>query len=131
MTEAESKALIGWLSGSDTGMSSKSLAREFAGEAMRSERSYPSDPSDLARCIRLIDLIPGVRGAVDSLAAKSVYWKGLAPEWDRLTALWREEQPTGQAPRTYAAMKAILNPIEDADTKVIRLAPGVTMSFGR
>lgn len=130
MTEAERKALIGWLSGDDTGMSSKTLAREFAGEAMRGERSYPSDSADLGRCVRLIDLIPGVRRAVDSLAAKSVYWKALAPEWDRLAALYREERASGRCPKTYDAMKAILNPIEDADSKVIRMSPGVTMRFG-
>lgn len=128
MTDELNSRVREWLNGSDTGSSSIALAREAAG--MGGDAAHPHDGSDLGRCLRLIARIPEVRGAVDTLAAKDAYWKALAPEWDTLKALYIEEmqKPTG---KTYKAMRALLDPVEKADKRVIRIGPGITMRFGR
>ena len=132
MSEIDHKALSAWFMGDDTGSSSKSLAREYAGEGPEATWGigYPSDPADLGRCLRLIERIPGVRAAVDTLAVKSRYWKVLAPEWDRLAALYASETDAGR-PKTYAAMRKLLDAAVDADPRAVRLGNGITMSFGR
>lgn len=125
MDDVKSK-IRAWMDGTDTGMSSKSLAREAAGIPER-EISHPHDTADLGRCLRLIARIPEVRAAVDGLAAKDAYWKALAPEWDRLTRLYIDATATEKWKPVYSAMRAVLDPVEKADKRVIRLGNGITM----
>jgi len=133
MTPNEQQALLEWFAAGDTGTSSKTLANEFAG--LPQDRtwgvSHPSDGGDLGRCVRLIDKIPGVRSAVDALAAKDKYWKALAPEWDRLVGIYRDEAASRRLERTYDAMRAVLDPIQRADPNVIVLGKGASVRFGR
>lgn len=128
-------ALLEWFSGGDTGLSSEALANEFAGLPHDKDFgiNYPRDGSDLGRCVRLIDRIPPVRDAVEKLAARNKYWAALAPEWDRLVTLYRAEiaENPRSAPKTYAAMRAVLDPVQAADPSVVVIGPGITMGRGR
>lgn len=109
MTGEEQK-IVEWLSGSDTGVSSKALAFAFLGETYFRARFAPADPADLGRCLRLIRLVPQVREMVDELAGYGhKEWERLAPHWDELTALFESEKghPLGKAPKTYQRMQEI------------------------
>jgi hypothetical protein len=71
---------------------------------------HPHDPSDLLRCINYWT------GSTDDLrekmAGRSIYWDRLLPHWDDLVSLLHDEMATrtdGMAPRTYKAMKRVLN----------------------
>lgn len=118
-----------WLNGTDTGSSSRALAHEAAG--MTGDTSHPHDPSDLGRCLRLIARVPEARAAVDALAEKNPYWKALAPEWDNLKALYISEMDDPKGGRkTYAAMRALLDPVEKADKRVFQIGKGVSIRIG-
>lgn len=130
MTEDEKDRLISWLAGDDTGASSKALAHAAAGVPGK-DQSHPHDPSDLGRCIRLIEAVPTVRAAVDTLAATGAYWKALAPKWDELTALYHAERQSGTCPKTYDAMRALLDPVESSDRHLFRMGGGVSVRFGQ
>lgn len=76
-------------------------------------RDHPHDPSDLLRCINYC-----ARAAISTdklrtrMAGRSTEWDRLLPEWDSLADLLRHEMDTrtdGNAPRTYAEMKRVLN----------------------
>lgn len=120
-----------WLNGTDVGQSSKSLAYEAA-DLPGDRSNYPHDPSDLGRCLRLIARVPEVRAAVEALAEKSPYWKALAPEWDNLKALYISEMDDPRGGRkTYAAMRALLDPVEKADKRVFQIGKGVSIRIGQ
>lgn len=120
-----------WLASNDTGMSSEALCGHMLGKAdKRWATAYPSDPDDLGRCLRLLALIPEWKPRVPEMAVHGRYWAALVPRWDELEALMAAEtEGKGTDGKTYALMKSILNPIEDADPNVVRFAPGVTMRF--
>ena len=122
-----SDAVLKWLGGRDTGLSSKAIALTFLGHPPdRASTSYPHDSNDFGRCYRLIKLAPEARSAVDALGANhGPYWKALAAERDRLTALYETNEHG-----VYEAIQAIVHPVEDADTKVVRLGGGAVMRFG-
>lgn len=128
MTDAEQRLILEWFAAGDCGLSSRALANEFAGlpQEKRWGISHPHDGGDLGRCVRLIDRVPAARAAVDALAGKNKYWAALAPEWDRLTAAWRSG-----ASDVYPMMRAILDPIDRADPKVVQLGNGASVRFGR
>lgn len=120
-----------WLNGTDAGQSSKSLAYEAA-DLPGDRSNYPHDPSDLGRCLRLIARVPEVRSAVDALADKSPYWKALAPEWDRLKALYISEMNDPKGGRkTYDAMRALLEPVEKADKRLFQIGKGISIRISQ
>jgi len=75
--------------------------------------NHPHDPSDLLRCVNYCES----RGiSTDALrirmTGRSTQWARLMPEWDHLVWLLRHEMETRTdrtAPRTYAAMKRVLD----------------------
>ena len=74
--------------------------------------NHPHDPSDLRRCLDYCEGRLSTDDLRTRMAGRSVYWDRLLPEWDNLAALLRHEIDTrkdGTAPRTYAAMKRVLN----------------------
>lgn len=115
-----------WIAGRDTGASSKALWAVMMGS--KPERhAYPSDGGDLGRCMRLLDAVPEWKPRIGEMAAISPYWAALVAEWPKLERLHAADDHKA----TYAAMKAILNPIEDKDPGIIRLGGGMSMRFGR
>lgn len=106
------KKVMEWCFSSDTGISSERLAAEFLGVEYKRRwgSTTPSDPSDLGRCLRLIELVPSVRSAVDSLALKSERWAKAAAIWDDITQMMKDEvginwENGKSAPKTYELMK--------------------------
>lgn len=112
-----------WIVSRDTGASSKALWAVMMGQ--KSDGSYPHDGSDIGRCFRLLDAVPEWRARLPEMAAVSAYWAALVKNWDELEGLHREPGPA-----LYRRMRQLLDPIEKADPRVIRMGNGITMRFG-
>jgi hypothetical protein len=102
-----------WLSGDDTGLSSKSLSREFLGLPHDNGISHPHDPADIGRCFRLIEKCPSVRNAVNTLGGKCRIWRNLAERWDEIYRSMGNEvgihwEKASSAPKTYELMCDII-----------------------
>lgn len=106
----------------DTGLSSMALAAAFLG-VKGLDPDHPTDPSDLGRCLRLIALVPAVRGCVDTLAGRSRQWAALAAIWDDLADLMEAEvgidwRKGGRAYKTYDAMQKALGRHSDTELTI-------------
>lgn len=110
---------VAWLTGGDTGTSSKTIWFVMMGRES-TERYFwpspPSDPSDFGRCHRLLRLMPSWRQRLPEVSAKYPKWQGLVEHWDELTSLYEDELANGQknkhgermATKTYERMKQLL-----------------------
>lgn len=97
-----------WLASDDTGTSSRYLLQEtIAPQMMPQATAWPADPSDFGRCIRLMEAVPLVREKLSWMAVDGGVWKNLVENWPELENLYREELPTGKAPKLYVRMKEI------------------------
>jgi hypothetical protein len=108
---AEASAVIDWLLSDDTGESSKCIVSQLVGGGQRT--SHPYDPDDLGRCVRLLRLVPSLRGRLPAMACVSRQWAALVGAWDELeTTLCAElggyPARYGSAPKTYALMQRLL-----------------------
>ena len=86
-------AVAEWLTGRDTGVSSKYMASvAIAGKVTKSEwpDATPSDAPDLGRCVRLIEKAPTVRNCFPILRQASPVWAAYVDHWDELTTLWHQ-----------------------------------------
>lgn len=99
------------------GASSKCIARHMMG--LPTDGSYPHDAGDFGRCEDLLNAAPELRSRMAEMASVNEYWKALAPKWDEIR----------QSENPYKLLRSIIDPIEDADPKVFRMGPGVTISF--
>ena len=113
-------AVFDWLADGEVGISSKAIALTAARGATYRRKEllgdHPHDPDDLRRCVLLLDRIPQARElAFPVLVQRCPYWAALIPQWDRLVGMLHEElaEWTGLAPRTYAAMRALIDPIQE------------------
>jgi hypothetical protein len=102
------RAAYEWITGGDTGASSKAIWAHMMG--VKSDGSYPYDPSDFGRCYRLLCLVPEWRGRMPEMARYGTIWSRLVTQWDEITRCFEEEvgckgQATynarGNALRTY------------------------------
>jgi len=97
-----------WIEGPDTGISSATIWQIATGyNAPRyADRGpdVPHDPADFGRCYRLLQAFPWMREKLQSVANCVPKWGPMVREWDRLTALYEEELPTGKAPKLYALL---------------------------
>jgi hypothetical protein len=95
-----------WVSGPDTGLSSKAIFYVMTGTGDGHARAqHPRDPDDFGRCYRLLQLFPQWRARLGEMSLESLAWAGLVAEWDELERLYEEERPTGKAPKLYRAMR--------------------------
>lgn len=99
-----------WLDGDDCGRSSRAILHHMIGRALWrqwNEDTAPCDPADFGRCFRLLahPWAATWRARMGEMAERRG-WAGIAPAWDELEALYREEVATGdgRAPRLYARM---------------------------
>jgi hypothetical protein len=86
-------AVAEWLTGRDTGVSSKYMASvAIAGKVTKSDwlDATPSDAPDLGRCVRLIEKAPTVRNCFQILRKASPVWAAYMDHWDELTTLWHQ-----------------------------------------
>jgi hypothetical protein len=115
-TEANQKAgddaELAWLTGPDTGISSKTifsvLSERYGSQARFSCPSVPRDPSDFGRCHRLLEAMPEWRSRLPEVAAVHPEWGPLVREWDKLTEMYLEELPSGRCPKLYRKMQALI-----------------------
>jgi hypothetical protein len=104
--------LRAWLASDDTGLSSRAMAARLApliGERVLLGRptDHPHDPDDFGRCLGLLEAAPALREHLPLMADVSPEWACLVGAWDELEALYREERPSGKAPRLFERMKAL------------------------
>jgi hypothetical protein len=104
--------LRAWLASDDTGLSSKAMAARLApliGERVLLGRptDHPHDPDDFGRCLGLLEAAPELRQHLPLMADVSPEWARLVGAWDELEGLYREERPTGTAPRLFERLKAL------------------------
>lgn len=100
--------LAQWLTGRDTGASSKAIAYFMMG-ARGVYCPHPLDPSDFGRCYRLMQLIPEFRTNLWMMRGVSPQWTALIDHWEELEALYEEELPFDRAPKLYARMKELID----------------------
>jgi hypothetical protein len=98
-----------WLRGGDVGLSSITICSVLANVGPTVNHTWPRDPSDFGRCHRFLKLFPGLRARLGEVAAAypDTPWVAYVREWDRMTALYEEELPSGSAPRLYLLMKEL------------------------
>ena len=126
MDKPISEQVFDWLADGEVGLSSKCLALTVVRGKPYVDglwgTPYPHDPDDLRRCVLLLNQASDIRVMAFPILAKySPYWAGLIPQWDELVKLFREEigdeaNPRAtRAPKTYEAMRAILDPIQERE----------------
>lgn len=114
-----------WLATGSRGLSSEALFSMTTGLDIRGGSSlhrfregwrHPYDPDDFQRCERMLRAVPEARS--NFAAAKTTpEWTVLIDHWDELVALMQDELPGifdgqhGRAPRSYARMQELLDPI--------------------
>lgn len=105
-----------WLVGSDTGLSSKTLAAIFLGatDGPECRFNYPLDPSDFGRCWRLVEAVPEIRDAFPRICQVYPPMAPFINNWDELSALYvtAVKSGTGKAPELYQRMKELRAEIE-------------------
>lgn len=104
----KSMGLLAWLASDRVGLSSKYMAHVMSGGTLEAKYAHPHDPADLGRCLGLLDAVPEFRSKLKMMAVESKQWERLVQEWDTLEALYREELPSGRAPKCFDAMRAAL-----------------------
>ena len=110
------KSVINWIATGHVGMSSECMALWLAfGERSRMPLA-PADPADLDRCLRLLAAAPGLRERLPRMAEVSPRWAALVSRWDEVEASHLAEVGLGwskanSAPKTYALMRSILDPV--------------------
>lgn len=100
--------IVEWLTGDDTGLSSKSMVRAYKGlPPVRENYSYPHDPSDFGRCYRLLKDIPEVQKGFPKLAQTSGIWNRYINRWGDLVDLHVQEYKTGKPCGLYELMQKL------------------------
>jgi hypothetical protein len=115
-----------WAATGDTGASSKALLSVMVGKRTTDTFCYPHDGGDLGRCIGLLDAVPEYRARIAEAKALGPEWAALVEHWPELEAMYRAKDKS-----LYARMKAILDPIENANPKLIKIGKGAAIHFGR
>ncbi len=100
--------LRAWLASDDTGLSSRFMAHICAGGPGGDHYGhYPHDPSDFGRCLGFLEAVPEARENLDKLRQYGPEWGNYVATWAELERLYREEFPTGSAPKLYALMQEL------------------------
>jgi hypothetical protein len=110
--------VINWLAGGSRGQSSNTIVQHLTGlpACGRSGTSHPYDPDDLDRCLLLLSAVPLLRVCMPYMASCSPQWAALIERWEEIEASHLEEVGLGwskahSAPKTYALMRSILDPV--------------------
>jgi len=100
--------LTAWLASDRTGLSSKYMAHVLTGKTLGAKYAHPHDPSDFGRCLGLLEAVPAFRDRLSMMSAESGEWDRLVHSWDEIERLYREELPSGRAPRCFDRMRKLL-----------------------
>lgn len=109
--------LEAWLRSDHTGLSSLWMARVLTDcpkprELQLADFAWPHDPADFKRCLTLLAACPELRERLPIMAEGGPQWATLVEHWDELEALFREEQPSGCAPKLMARMQELFTAAE-------------------
>lgn len=96
-----------WLTGDDTGLSSKYMASVLSPTPCSCQMNHPHDGSDFGRCYRLLKSVPALRANIDRLATCPSPWPALHAKWMELEKLY-------EAMRTETYTRGGTNPKHDA-----------------
>lgn len=116
MTDETSKQIVRWIFTGETGLSSKCIAATMLGhKSMYGD--HPSDPADFRRCLKLINIAPGIRDRLDEMRNISRYWNALIERWDEIEKCFMDEVPEwlsgddrySGAPNTFTIMQEVLS----------------------
>lgn len=125
MTSPEMRAAK-WAAAGKTGSSSNAMLSVMVGERPKTSFCYPHDGGDLGRCIGLLDAVPEYRERLAEMKAIGPEWDALIDHWPELEARWRRDDD-----KLYERMKAILDPIEAKNRKLIKFGKGgAALYFG-
>jgi hypothetical protein len=85
-----SKDPFDWLSGDDTGISSRTIWSVMMKRQPESrfDPNVPHDGADFGRCYRLLKRFPAWRPRLAEVAAKYPAWAGLVEHWAEVEALY-------------------------------------------
>ncbi len=116
--------ILNWFANGQTGLSSKAMAKAVAG-INEGRVDHPGDPDDLNRCLLFLKAVPEARLHLDKVSLLSDYWKALIERFEEVEESFINEvgfdwSKAKSAPKTYALMKSIFEPIERNDKSVIR-----------
>lgn len=95
-----------WIDGPDAGISSKTIWSVMMDRRV-DRLGIPWDPADFGRCHRLLEAFPAWRTRLPELAARWPAWRPLVENWDRMTALYVRDEPTGKSAELYALMQRL------------------------
>ena len=70
-------------------------------------RDASRDPDDFGRCHRLLERFPEWRERLPEVADKFPVWRGLVAEWDRLTAIYLRDLPTGRSDELFQEIQRL------------------------
>jgi hypothetical protein len=100
--------LTAWLASDRTGLSSKYMAHVLTGKTLGAKYAHPHDPSDFGRCLGLLEAVPAFRDRLSMMSAESGEWDRLVHSWYEIERLYREELPSGRAPKCFEKMRKLL-----------------------
>ena len=106
MTPQDIKDIAEWFRGSDTGVSSETMAAIALG-AEKGRFNAPYDPSDFGRCYRLVQKVPAIRNAFDRIGKLEPCFAGILLNWDELCGLYERDLHTGQSKELYRRIKEL------------------------
>lgn len=126
MKDETQSAVIDWLATGSKGRSSECMAMWLAFGKRANDGAHPHDPDDLDRCLRLLCVATGLRRLLPKMAEVSPYWKALVERWDEIEQSHLDEAGLAwskgrSAPKTYALMRSILDPVEASDRDCVRV----------
>lgn len=111
----------GWLTDGERGVSSEAIVRKLTCVPISSPRwggdDHPLDPADFRRCELLLRRCPAAREAFPAMAEVSPVWARFVAAWEWIAALLESEvpgafgagRPSGSAPRTYMAIRDVID----------------------
>jgi len=106
---------INWITGNDTGISSKAIWSVMMGAASFSNTDVPHDPADFGRCYRLLKLFPEWRNRLDEVATAFPKWGPMVREWDHMEYLYEKDKATGRCSDLYDFMQSLMDECFTAD----------------
>ena len=115
-----------WLANGETGLSSKTIAFYLGFGIIPKRASHPEDVGDFRRCIQLLKEVPELRADILRMKAVSKVWGALAENWLVLERLYEKERGNAKCPKTYAAIRKI---VDENETSVVRIG-NMTIKVG-
>lgn len=81
-----------WISGCDTGTSSKTIFFTLTGRGTFDRPDVPYDPGDFGRCYRLLQIFPEWVGRLNEVAKRHSRWKRLVDNWKDLSGMYERDE---------------------------------------